>query len=348
MNAFSVLTPYIVPPSLQRAKAVNLGDGFILDGIERRLGPFAAGATFSNRTAPSPEAFTVLSNSRGLVLAGANQLNDNFAPWPGATADQIRALATPVIPFGIGLHGNRLRAVGMSPAAKEMLEAIHERLEYSAWRCPLTVSYLRRELPHLVDRFLMTGCPVTYDDPVLERSRVEDENGAVAVTVTDREDFWTRETDVLDTVADLFPSSRRAMVLQQDFVLLGRSREKGTDPAHDAEALRAHARRRGYEVIAPRSAGEALETYRAFGLHIGSRVHVHLRFLSQNKRSLLIPVDDRARGFADAYGFPLGTPQSIDKDLHYDFEAVRSRIREAFETMRRFEATLTGRLAEAC
>lgn len=342
MNAFSVLTPYLVPPALRGLKAVNLGDGFILSGIERRMGPFESGATFTNRIAPAPEALAVLDRSRGVILAGANQLNDDFAPWPGATTEQISALGAPLIPFGIGLNGDSRRAQGLGPNARAIIELIHERIEYSAWRDPLTVAYLRRELPRLSDRFLMTGCAVAYDAPVLESRRVHEGDRAIAVTVTDREEFWERETNMLDAVAKLFPRARRAMVLQQDFVALGRPWNKAVNPDRNAEALRGYARRNGYEVIAPASADEAASTYRGFDLHIGSRAHVHLLFLSQNKRSLLAPVDDRAHGFAAAYGFALSTPQSLAVDLAFDFEAVRAQIQRNFEVLRQFEASLSG------
>ena len=39
----------------------------------------------------------------------------------------------------------------------------------------------------------MTGCPVLYDEPLLNGSRFADQAGTVAVTVTERGDFWNRE-----------------------------------------------------------------------------------------------------------------------------------------------------------
>lgn len=343
-NPLAVLTPYLVPPALTPHKATNLGDGFILRAIERLVGRFDDMRIFTSRTEPSPQAREALSHAPGVILAGANQLNDQFSPWPGLTAEQLRQSQARLIPFGVGLHGAPEQNRGLSPNARELVEAIHERIEFSAWRCPLTVAFLEREVPSLAGRFLMTGCPVAYDAPVLEADRFHDGEARVAVTVTDREDFWDRETAILDFVAERFADAERFVVLHQDFQTLGPKWGKGVDPARSPQALRDHAIRRGYKIVIPASADAALALYEPIDLHIGSRLHAHLQFLSRNKRSFLVAVDDRARGLALAYGFPLSEADGIETlDLSLDFEPIRARIREGHDVMQRFVASL-GRL----
>lgn len=337
---YAVLTPYLVPAELSNYKAVNIGDGFILRGIERLIGRFPESLTFTSRTAPSDNAQRLIAQGPGVVLAGANQLHENFTPWPGLSGADLRGSGLRLVPFGVGLHGAPGLALGLSDQTRDLLNAIHEVIEFSSWRCPLTVAFLERELPHLSGRFLMTGCPVAYDAPVLDGTRFHDGESNIALTVTDREDFWEREIAILDLVADRFARAKRFLVLHQDFRALGPKWVRDLDPSRTPEALRRHAAVRGYEIIVPGSADEALAFYDAIDLHIGSRVHAHLHFLSRNKRSALVPVDQRALGLSAAYGFPLSQPQTIERDLTRDFEPVRQRIRDGYEVMRRFTASL--------
>jgi hypothetical protein len=66
--------------------------------------------------------------------------------------------------------------------------------------------------------------------------------------------------------------------------------------------------------------------YQETSVHIGSRLHAHLYFLSQNKSTYLFAVDGRAEGFAESLGFPLlnGTEPSLESRC--DFSAVQSAI----------------------
>jgi hypothetical protein len=63
-------------------------------------------------------------------------------------------------------------------------------------------------------------------------------------------------------------------------------------------------------------------------------------FLSQNKRSLLTGVDERAVGIAKAFGFPLYDPSELERGLDFNFEVVRRKAQLSFETMQRFLRSL--------
>ena len=90
-NSAFALSPYLVPFIYDRPSGgvnfrwrsgVNIGDGFILYAIERLLGPFEAGKVLSTRVTPKLKSREALSGAHNIYLAGANQLTDNFAPWP--------------------------------------------------------------------------------------------------------------------------------------------------------------------------------------------------------------------------------------------------------------------------
>ena len=345
--AYAVLTPYLIPSELQGRKVVNLGDGVIVRAIERLIGRFASVRCFTPRVTPSPEVVKVLEASPAVILAGANQLNDHFSVWPGLTADCIRIGRFHFVPFGIGLHGDPGKNEGLTDAAREVLEIIHERIEFSSWRCPRTVAYLERELPQLKGRFLMTGCPVVYDSPLLEGGRFHEDICSVAVTVTERHDFWDREIRTVDFVARRFPRARRYLVLHQNYsppgkfeFLRHRLLPFSRDCENAYERLRWYAVKRGFRVVTPNSADAGIRFYQDIDLHVGSRLHAHLLFLSRNKRSFLTQVDGRALGMAEYFGFPLCDPNRFDDYLDFDFETVRSRARDSFQVMERFVKSL--------
>ncbi|MEZ5653651.1 MAG: polysaccharide pyruvyl transferase family protein [Burkholderiaceae bacterium] len=348
MTAPAILSPYPIPETLRTRKTPNIGDGFILRAIERLLRIRFGDRVLSPRVAPTPAGLQGLLDARCVILGGANQLNDRYTVWPGLDADRLRELDLVLIPMGIGLHGEPGHNDAMSEATREILRTLHARIEFSSWRCPDTVAYLRRELPELADKTLMTGCPVMYDKPILDGKPFGDQERSIAVTATERGDFMARELATLETVAGRFPRARRLFVVHQNFSppsrferlrhALGRRR-----PDDRVAELRACARRLGYRIVLPRDADEALAIYRDVDMHCGSRLHAHLLFLSQAKRSALVPVDGRATGIATHFDFPLCTPERLPAALELNFEPVRERIIRTFETMRRFLQSVENR-----
>ena len=332
-----MLTPYLIPPGSD--KVPNLGDGFILRAIERHLGKFPSGASFSSRCVPSDAQKLVLMRSPGIILAGTNQLNDDFAPWPGMQSDEIRVQPYVFVPMGIGIHGELERNSQMSAATAEILELIHERIRFSSWRCPRTVAYLRRSIPRLAANFLMTGCPTIYDRPLLDSSRFNSGQDIVAVTATERGDFWDRESRTIEFVARKYPRAEKWLVVHQDYSVKRRSWLKGRILRalnKSADALHAYAVRRGFTVHTPRSVDEGLWLYRKADMHFGSRLHAHLTVLSQNKRSYLTKVDERSTGISEHFEFPLCDPARFEDVLDFDFERVRQAALRTFPVMQAF------------
>jgi hypothetical protein len=349
-NAFA-LSPYLVPFMHNRANGginfrwrvgVNIGDGFILYAIERLLGPFESGKVLSTRVKPKLASLAALSGARNIYLAGANQLTDNFAPWPNFDLDFFNRSRARFIPFGVGIDGRSVAAIKLTPLAREVIRAIHNRIEFSSWRCPQTVAFLDREFPELAGRFLMTGCPVIFDQPLLASHRFHDSTEHVAVTITDRGSFMDRETATLEAVARIFPGSRKSLVLHQTFQpatlfdATGAGRFVAKALGGNRIEIRNLARKLGFDVVAPKTAKEGLSFYRTVDLHIGSRLHAHLMMLSQNKKSFLTYVDERATGMATHFEFPICDPNRIDEYLNLDFEIVRRNAISTFETMSTF------------
>lgn len=326
---------------------MNIGDGFILRAVERLFGRVPEDRLFSTWEALPKSGLARLSRSRALISAGANQLNDRYCVLPGMTPEDVESLDCPIVLVGIGIHGVPDQNRGMSEDTKAILKIIHGRVPHSSWRCPHTIAYLERELPELKGRMLMTGCPVIYDRPLLEGAIFARGHQTVAVTTTERGDFVDREVATLRFVARQFPASRRYLVTHQNFAPPGpleatRHRLWPRPDDRPPAELRRQARKLGFEIFIPRTADEALRFYGAVDLHIGSRLHAHLHFLSQAKWSFVTYVDERITGIAEAFGFPVCDANHLADYLDFDFELLRIKAVAHFETMRRFVDSMSS------
>jgi hypothetical protein len=337
MSQFAVLSPYPIPPELAATKTPNLGDGFILRAIERLVGGIDDRKVFSPRVSPSPEALTAMARSGTVLIGGANQLNDDYRIWPGLTADDVRRSTMRFVPFGVGVQGQPGKAAAMSEGTRAIIEAVHERTEFSSWRCPKTVAYLCAHLPALKDRFLLTGCPVIFDAPLLDGSRFHEKDDVIAVTVTERGNFWEREVASLRFVARLFPHAEKILVVHQNFAQCA---ARPLTAMSAIDKLHALARQLGFRIVIPASIDEGIAVYEKTDMHFGSRLHAHLRMLSQNKRSYVVAVDDRARGMAELFDFPLCEPLKFETYLDFDFERVRAAARQTFPVLQKFLRSL--------
>jgi hypothetical protein len=91
-----------------------------------------------------------------------------------------------------------------------------------------------------------------------------------------------------------------------------------------------------FKVCKPSSVDDCWAIYKECDLHIGSRLHAHLYFLSQAKKSYLVSVDGRAGGFAEALGFNLFDPISSDSLPDQDFPKYRIEAVNLFANMKKF------------
>jgi hypothetical protein len=347
-----VLTPYLTAEASGKQKSVNVGDGFILRAMERLLGlRFPRSSLISPRAPLDALSSRTVAEANTVLIAGANQLNDRYTILPGLTVEQLRAWHGRVVPFAIGIHGRPEYSSGMSDETREILREVHRRIRYSSWRCPLTIDYLRRQIPEIRDQLLMTGCVVIYDEPLLTGLQFSRAADSIAVTATERDDFWMRESTTLRVVADKFPRAARYFVVHQDQA--GKLRWRDTaksvfnrtpDKRVLARKLRRYARSLGYEVVVPSDADAAVPFYIEIDMHFGSRLHAHLLFLSRAKRSFLTYVDERAAGMAQAYDFPLCDPDRLVEHLDFDFELVRRAARHHYATMQRFISSVREEL----
>lgn len=347
--SYSVITPYIIPPELRHKKVVNIGDGFILNSLTQLLLPNECKYLFTSRKPLSDSDIHKINSTKALILAGANQLNDNFTIVPGMDVNKLEKINIPIIPFGIGIHGIQKQNQRMSELTKNILKVIHEKIKFSSWRCPLTIEYLNNNLPELAAKFMLTGCPVMYDDKILSYSKFSSDAKTIVVTVTERLDFWDREVKTIDFVYDNYRKSQKILSLHQDFLEL----ENKVNPRQSKFfktlqikvlrkydktplSLREYARHKGFQIFKPTSIDKCFNLYNNCDMHIGSRLHAHLYFISQTKKSFVTYVDERCAGFSKLLQFPICDFNHLQRYQNYDFDIYRRNCIKYFQVMQDF------------
>ena len=346
-------------------KRVNIGDGFILQSIQKLLQPLKCETVLSSRVPLSDQDIAQLNSTQFVVLAGANQLTDDFSIVPKMTLSRLKSIQVPIIPFGIGIYGEDRKNRAMSLETKDILREIHSRIPYSSWRCSRTTAYLTRELPELADKALMTGCPVTYANrqppskKSLNKTQVDlNTVKRVAITVTERADFWEREHATVSFVSQKFKRAKKILALHQDYFIPELDFDFDTLKAlakleltgqykKTPLMLRRLAKKSGFKVFIPQSVEECFSFYQKIDLHIGSRLHAHLYCLSQYKPSFLTYVDDRCMGFSEDLDFPICEVDRLESYLDYDFSRCQTNIQARSSVMTDFVNNIKETYAEA-
>ncbi len=105
--SYSVLSPNIIPAEMQKTRKSNIGDAFILYRILQLLRPHECIYILTSRKNLSDDDIRKINTTKGLILAGTNQLTDSFSIVPGLTLNQLNRIEVPIIPFAIGINGHR-------------------------------------------------------------------------------------------------------------------------------------------------------------------------------------------------------------------------------------------------
>jgi len=316
---FVVISPYPVDPAT--TKKVNMGDGFIMDSALKLIGAQPT-RVFSSRLPISAEDLKTINAARLVLVAGANTLKSVFEVTPNFTPQLLEQIRAPIALCGIGHYGvAQATAQPLTPPSEAIVREILRRFPYVSVRCEASALYLRDSIPDLADRVLMTGCPVSYPVDGVDRGFARKEvYEKLVCTVTDRGDMKA-QTWLLREGPRLFPSKRKILALHQDY---------GNKPLWDfAKSL-------GFEIFASQDYEDFLDLYRDADIHLGNRVHAHLKCLSYGVRSFLTPFDLRQLFFAQSLDFPLITQASDPALQTYDFGRARARIEAARPQMDTF------------
>ncbi len=315
---YVALTPYLLPPGT--AKKVNVGDGFILDSAIRLIGARPQ-AMLSSRAPLADADIARVNASRFLVAVGANTLKDDFELAPGFDFATLGRLKVPVILMGVGHYGAPEVTQRLTAQSVALLRAMLDRFAYMSVRCDASRRYVMQSLPDKSDNVLMTSCPVVHQVDDIDLHFVRRQScEQLVVTLTDRAAL-EEQAVLLPAARQLFPAKRRVLALHQDY---------------QNTPLWNFAAEQGFEVFRSDTYESFIDLYAQTDLHIGNRVHAHLKCLSLGVSSFLTPFDLRQVYFAESLDFPLITKLPSPEFATYDFARAVARRGNARQMMDRF------------
>ena len=305
---YSAITPYLVPDNLP--KKVNIGDGFIMDSSIKLIQKKPE-FVFSSRVSLTDKDIEKINTTKSLIVMGANTLKDNYEITPNFNLEKLKKINVPIILMGIGHYGvESVTNNGLDTNSLNLLEEITSRFPFISVRCNYSYDYLKRS--HIKDQnILNTSCPVIYsvDDVNKQFSK---SNQKVVVTITDRIHI-DKQIGLFYFVKDNFKDSNLIASFHQNY---------------NNNELDEYLKNLGFKIFKSDNYEDFIELYKDIDLHIGNRVHAHLKCLSLGVKSFLTPFDLRQLYFSESLDFPLINKLPNDMLETYNFNNFLSKQSE--------------------
>lgn len=327
----------------------NAGDHLIGDRARALLRAFVDDDIVTvDRLAMTEAHYDLYNKARAVILCGGPAYQREI--YPKIYPIERERVKPPIVPLGLGWKSAAAKAPAtfkFTPPALDFIRAIHERIELSSARDPLTVEVLEK---NGIDNALMTGCPAWYDLNFIDkpyRFSGEPKTIVYSMPAVMQPGTW----EFLLWLTKRFPKARRIVSFHHG--LVPSNDKKGRQKATQFLRFSAAAMLRGWKINSLAGSLPKLEAlYGAADLHVGYRVHAHLFCLSRRISSILINEDSRGVGQAKALGARSLVvdggdiePFKAEIEAHLDtrgegIERSVAVMRDTFPTMQRFLKTL--------
>lgn len=254
------------------------------------------------------ELLRVQETDAVIIAGGPAYASGNFASIYPSLNDVLDE-GVPVYPLGPGWKGTDEDSYEFTSESLELLERIHERIEFSGVRDLPTKRVLEK---HGIANVKLVGCPAWYDleslgKPFEKPSTID----SIAIsTAVPRSRYYRKQFRyLLRRVSEEFPDADLYCSFHR-----GISYDDHTPFIRSLHLRRFkyEADKRGYTVINPAYEPEKLGQYRDIDLHIGYRVHGHISFLAIRHPSYLFQVDGRGTGVSESLSAPVISPHLIE------------------------------------
>ena len=297
---YSAITPYLVPGNLP--KKVNIGDGFIMDSSIKLIQKKPK-FIFSSRVSLTDEDIEKINTTKSLIVMGANTLKDNYEITPNFNLEVLNKIKVPIILMGIGHCGiESVTSNGLDADSSILVKEINNRFPFISVRCNYSYNYLKRSNIN-EQNILNTSCPVIYSVDEINK-QFSKGNQKVVVTITDRIHI-DKQIGLFHFVKENFKDSNLIASFHQNY---------------NNNELDIYLKNLGFEIFKSEQYEDFIELYKDTDLHIGNRVHAHLKCLSLGVRSFLTPFDLRQLYFSKSLDFPLinKLPDDILETYNFD------------------------------
>ena len=297
---YSAVTPYLVPNNL--LKKVNIGDGFIMDSSIKLIQKKPK-FIFSSRVPLTDKDIEKINTTKSLIVMGANTLKDNYEITPNFNLEVLNKIKVPIVLMGIGHYGvESVTSNGLDADSFNLVKEINYRFPYISARCNFSYDYLKRS--GIDDQSVLnTSCPVIYSVDEVNK-QFSKTNQKIVVTITDRIHI-DKQIGLFHYVKENFKDSNLIASFHQNY---------------NNNELDKYLKNLGFEIFKSEQYEDFIELYKDTDLHIGNRVHAHLKCLSLGVRSFLTPFDLRQLYFSKSLDFPLinKLPDDILETYNFD------------------------------
>jgi hypothetical protein len=302
-----------------------------------------------DRKSITPDHYDVFNKARAVLLTGGPAYQAGM--YPTIYDIDLAKIATPVIPFGLGWKTSvkgTADTFKFKPEALEFITKVHEKIEFSSARDPLTVDVIKKQG---IDNILMTGCPAWYDMRFFENKyQFQPEIKTLVLSMPAK--MQPGVHDLMAWLTRRFPKARRIASFHHG--LVPAPGKVGRERAIDFMKFSAKAMMKGWKIASLAGSLDKLEElYGSADLHLGYRVHAHLFCLSRRKSSILINEDIRGVGQATALGAPIVNVDSkgdiapiqdvVESHFQNNGEIIARSVetmRETFPTMKHFLSSI--------
>ena len=213
--------------------------------------------------------------------------------------------------MGIGHYGvESVTNNGLDTDSLNLLEEITNRFPFISVRCNYSYNYLKRSNIN-EQNILNTSCPVIYSVDEVNK-QFSKSNQKVVVTITDRIHI-DKQIGLYHFVKENFKGRNLIASFHQNY---------------NNNELDKYLKNLGFEIFKSEQYEDFIELYKETDLHIGNRVHAHLKCLSLGVRSFLTPFDLRQLYFSESLDFPLINNLPNDILDKYNFNNFLSKQNE--------------------
>ena len=280
----------------------NAGDFLIVHSAKRLIERFSPCSDCQELPAwlPVDDKLAVINTSRALILWGGPAFQHGLGTRIYPILPVLDQIKVPIIAFGLGWKASPgdvydLDHFRLPEITEPLLDRLRNDFPYVSCRDVLTCEILKR---HGLKNTLMTGCPVWYDPDYFETDfQLPQTFEQIVFTPAEHPMFRSQSIQVMQTIRSLFPKSQIVCSFHRGWT------QDAYTPARNAQnalMLKNQAESLSMEAWDVSGSLEGMLRYSQFDLHIGYRVHAHLKMLSMRKPSILLCEDGRARGVLES------------------------------------------------
>lgn len=282
----------------------NAGDFLIAHAAKRLFEKFAPDPKYMELPSwlPIDDQLDVVNSAKALVLCGGPAYQQGIGKRIYPILPVLDRIRVPIISFGLGWKGipgdaYDVKYYWLPPSAQPLLDRLRGDFKYAGCRDYLTWWVLRR---HGFENAWMTGCPCWYDPDhfghgLVVPSRVSQ----VVFTPAEQPVFCNQSVAMMKVVRDVFPEARIVCSFHRGWQVDAYTKRQN---AETARYIKCQAEKLGVEPLDVSGSVDGILGYEKFDIHVGYRVHAHLKMLSVRKPSFLIMEDGRGRGALEAMG----------------------------------------------